>query len=187
MKTILAFAAILTLSHAQISCDVNSVMVSGNADVKVEPNIATLEMTVQATALRTSEALNEMNQMVTRAFQVFRAQGIPEDDYSTSNLRFSPQYDYSNGQSVLIGQQASQSLSVTIRNIDTDNENGVAELITALAESVKGIEIENVSFDQSDKTLGVKQARREAYNSALKKAEQLARLSNREVSRVKRI
>ena len=121
MKTILAFAAILTLSHAQISCDVNSVMVSGNADVKVEPNIATLEMTVQATALRTSEALNEMNQMVTRAFQVFRAQGIPEDDYSTSNLRFSPQYDYSNGQSVLIGQQASQSLSVTIRNIDTDN------------------------------------------------------------------
>ena len=54
MKTILAIAAIVVLCHAQINCDLNSVIVSGNADVRVEPNIATLEMTVQATATKTS-------------------------------------------------------------------------------------------------------------------------------------
>ena len=59
--------------------------------------------------------------MVARAFEVFNAQKIPKDDYSTSNLRFSPQYDYSSGRSVLIGQQASQSLSVKIRKIDKNN------------------------------------------------------------------
>lgn len=42
MKAILVLAVIVVLCHSQISCDLNSVVVSGNADVKVKPNIATL-------------------------------------------------------------------------------------------------------------------------------------------------
>lgn len=42
-------------------------------------------------------------------------------------------------------------------------------------------------FDQSNKNLGVLQARKAAYNAALAKAEQLAKLSNRRISKVKRI
>ena len=58
MKAIILFAIIFVVSYAQTTCDLNSVVVTGNAEVRVEPNIAIMEINVKALAKQTSQALN---------------------------------------------------------------------------------------------------------------------------------
>jgi uncharacterized protein YggE len=68
----------------------------------------------------TSDALSGMNQKVAQVLAVLAERNIPEDDYSTSGFRISPQYTYINNVRVLTGQQASQSLTVKIRDLTQD-------------------------------------------------------------------
>lgn len=55
------------------------------------------------------------------------------------------------------------------------------------ASAIGDIVVEGVSFDQSDRTLGVKDARKAAFEAARKKAQQYAKLSGLRLARVLRI
>ena len=76
-------------------------------------------------------------------------------------------------------------MSVKIRNLSADGE-AVGKLIDA-ASKIDGLVVNGVTFDQSDRTLGVKQARKAAFEAAKAKAEQLARLGDIRLRRVSRI
>jgi len=85
----------------------------------------------------------------------------------------------------LVGQSASQTLNVKIRSI-TDDGAAIGRLIDA-ASKIDGITVNGVNFDQSDRTLGVRQARKAAYDAAKAKADQYAALTGQRIRRVKRI
>lgn len=94
-------------------------------------------------------------------------------------------YEYRNNENVLVGQKASQTLSVKIRDITADGA-AIGRLIDAAAK-IDGLLVNGVTFDQSDRTLGVKQARKAAFEAAKKKADEYAALSGLRVRRVLRI
>lgn len=76
-------------------------------------------------------------------------------------------------------------MSVKIRDITADGA-AIGRLIDA-ASRVDGLIVNGVTFDQSDKTLGVRRARQAAFNAAKKKADEYAALSELRVRRVARI
>lgn len=94
-------------------------------------------------------------------------------------------YEYRNNENVLVGQKASQTLSVKIRDIAADGA-AIGRLIDAAAK-IDGLLVNGVTFDQSDRTLGVKQARKAAYEAARKKALEYAALSGLRLRKVARI
>jgi len=59
-------------------------------------------------------------------------------------------------------------LNVKIRNITADGA-AIGRLIDA-ASKIDGIIVNGVTFDQSNRTLGVRQARKAAFDAAKKKA-----------------
>ena len=122
-----------------------------------------------------------MNQL----FDIIRRQNIDKKDYSTSSLSLSQVYEYQNGQNVLVGQRASQTLSVKIRSLTADGA-AIGKLIDA-ASKIDGIIVNGVTFDQTDRTLGVQQARKAAFDAAKRKADEYASLSGLRVRGVSRI
>lgn len=184
-QKLILVALLFSATLCQSCCNLNTIKVSGNAEVKVAPDHATIEIGAESTERTTSEALNSLNTKIDQLISIIVAQGVAEGDYSTSSLRLSQVYDFQNGENILTGQKASQTLSVKIRDI-TDDGAAIGALIDE-ASRIDGLVINGVTFDQSNNTLGVKDARKAAFDAAKKKADEYAALSGLRVRRVTRI
>lgn len=156
MKTqVVVLLSILSVAtFCQTCCDQNTIKVSGNADVKVKPDYATIEIGAEAQDRTTSAALRLLNAKIDQIIQIIKAQGISDKDYSTSSLRLNQVYEYRNNENVLVGQKASQTFSVKIRDITADGA-AIGKLIDAVSQ-IDSIIVNGVTFDQSDRTLGLK-------------------------------
>lgn len=187
MKTqVVVLLSILSVAtFCQTCCDQNTIKVSGNADAKVKPDYATIEIGAEAQDRTTSAALRLLNAKIDQIIQIIKAQGISDKDYSTSSLRLNQVYEYRNSENVLIGQKASQTFSVKIRDITADGA-AIGKLIDAVSK-IDSIIVNGVTFDQSDRTLGLKEARKAAFESAKQKADEYAALSGLRIRKVVRI
>jgi uncharacterized protein YggE len=116
---------------------------------------------------------------------VLQTAGLPLANYTTSSINLYPQYDYSNSTTVLVGQQATQSLKVTLGNLNT-NRNTLSQLATSLG-SINNITITDFSFENSDTALAHRQARLAAVNDARSKASQYISLSGRRLGSVRKV
>ncbi len=87
-----------------------------------------------------------------------------------------------NGRSEIIGQQASQSLTIRIRGLDAKGQK-VATLVDALAQ-VDGLNLDSVTFDIYDKTKLQSESRAAAYKDAKQKAEDYASFAGLTLGRV---
>lgn len=177
--------ALVSVAVAQECCGLNKIIVTGNAEIKVKPDYATIEIGAEAQEKTTSAALQSLNKKIDALLKIIKAQGIADKDYSTSSLRLTQAYDYQNGENTLVGQKASQTFSVKIRDITADGAS-IGKLIDA-ASAIDGIIVNGVTFDQSDRTLGVKQARKAAYDAAKKKADEYSELTGQRSRRAVRI
>lgn len=96
----------LTLSQPNC-CQVNTISTTGNGQVNVAPDIATISVGVSETAATTIAALSKANAKISQLTTLLASSSIPTTDYSTSSISINPQYDYTNGSAVLTGQSAS--------------------------------------------------------------------------------
>ncbi len=162
----------------------NTISVSGQAEVYGSPDIARISFEVRKEAVRAAEAQTQVNEGVASALSAVRALGIEEKDIKTQNYSSYPKYEYraappvanpsggvyypTPGRQVLIGYEASQSVVVTVRNLDNVNA-----LLQALGTAdVTNLQGPNFAIDDED---GLKaEARKEAINKARAKAKVLA-------------
>lgn len=175
MKVFIVLALLTISTFAQQCCNDNTISVSGNGEVKVKPDFATITVNVEDTQPTTSAALSNVNSKIDEIISILRRNNIDTKDYSTSSFNIRPQYDFSSGERILTGQTASQGLTVTIRSLDASG-SVIGTLVRAFGQ-INGVQINGVRFDQSDKTLGLKQARKAAYDAAQAKAQEYAKLS----------
>lgn len=90
-----------------------------------------------------------------------------------------------NGKSQVVGQQATQSLAITVLGLDSKGQK-VGTLVDALSQ-VNGINIDSVSFDVFNKTSLQNQARTAAFNNAKSKASDYATFAGLNLGRVLKI
>lgn len=150
----------------------NSISVEGEGKVYVKPDTAIFTASVSETATTSSEALQNTNKKIATIVGALIALGIKPEDIQTSQLNISTEYDYLQSSRKLIGQTATISLTVKVRNIGEDASKA-AQAIDEVSK-VQNVTIGYITFDLEDKASAFTQARELAFSKAKQKAEDLA-------------
>ena len=170
MRKSLLIVSIAMFTLLPLSAESGKISVTGSAEISVRPDMATF--TVTATAIRdtTDEARIAVSSMINKAAGILEADfGIPSEDISTTYISAYPEYRWNEGEQVLIGQKANESISVTVHDIEA-----LGDIYTKLM-GINGIEISDVSLDKEDKSAELEKARIDAVLDARTKAETYAK------------
>lgn len=188
MKTAILSALFFTLlvsTHCYSCCDANTLAIQGAATVQVAPDLATFTVSASGYGATSLAALSNLNKLITQASAVLQGAGLPTSNYTTSSINLYPQYNYTDSLTILIGQQASQSLQVTVGNLNL-NKNKLGQLATSLA-AINNLTVSGFSFQNSNTTAAYRQARLAAVSDAKSKATQYVALSNRRLGNVRKV
>lgn len=162
----------------------NTIAVAGEGEVLASPDIATISFSVQEEAATVSEAQDKASKKTERVLAALKNVGIPVKDIKTENYSSYPKYEWQEGtvscmglncppprpgKQVIVGYEVSQSVVVTVRNIE-NTDNVVAALGKAEVSNMYG---PNFAIDKEDDLKA--EARKLAIEKARAKAEVLAR------------
>ena len=103
------------------------IVVSGEGESTVAPDMAILSLTVMREAKSAREALDADNDAMASVIAAMKSAGIAERDLQTAGIQISPRYNYSNKpdgsqQADLVGYQVTNTLSVRVHDIDKTGE-----------------------------------------------------------------
>ncbi|MCH8234627.1 MAG: SIMPL domain-containing protein [Chloroflexi bacterium] len=156
------------------------IAVSGRGTVAVDPDIAILSLRVEARETTVSEARQVAATAMESARAALTGAGVAEDDIVTRNFSIQPQFTFVErdsalgkyGESVIIGYIVSNSVEVTIRDLDN-----VGTVIDEISEAAGDeVRINGISFGLDNPALYGDTARDLAARDAHGKAELYARI-----------
>ncbi len=166
--------------------EMNIITVTGHGEVQAVPDIAKFYFTITKEAKTVKEAQDMVAVVEKGAIDALKELGVLEKDIQTANTNFYPKYEYqspggtrlacnqwgcppSAGKQVVIGYEASESITVKVR--DTDKSGDIQQALGTLG--VTNLNGPDFSIDDEE-ALKVS-ARREAIDNAKEKARMLAK------------
>ena len=152
------------------------IWVSGQGEVQATPDIAVINLGVQAQAPTVAEAQSQATQAMQSVMTALEAAGIPEKDIRTTsyNIWQQSRWDPDKQEEYVIGYEVSNSIAVTIREVAD-----AGEIIDSVAKAGgDNIRMNGIRFEVEDPSAYVDQAREKAVADAKKKAQQLADLAD---------
>ncbi|MDQ0423310.1 uncharacterized protein YggE [Peteryoungia aggregata LMG 23059] len=161
-----------------------TIMVSGEGEATVAPDMAVISLAVVRDADTASEALSANSAAMTEVLAALKAQGIAEKDLQTTEFSIQPKYkqdtrtDGSYEAPVIVGYTVSNGLTVRVREL--------AKLGTIIDESVKlGVnQGGGISFTNDDPEATIEAARKQAVEKAAAKAKTLTDAAGVKLGRV---
>ncbi|MEL7691092.1 SIMPL domain-containing protein [Citromicrobium bathyomarinum] len=144
-----------------------------NEQVEVEPDTVKISAGVTNEAMTAQEALSQNSVQMRQVIDRLRKLGIPERDIQTTRINLGARFDYDQQaqRQVFRGYQASNQVSVTLR--DTEEVGAVLDaLVQAGATDING-----PSFSVADDTAAKAEARRRAMERARAMALDYARVA----------
>lgn len=169
---LLAFLAIAAPAAADDSVRPGQISLVGQGQVSAAPDMARVTSGVVTQAKTARDALDANTAAMTQLVDVLKQADIAEKDIQTSGFSVQPQYVYSdkrdeNGYTPpprIVGYQVTNSVTVVVRKLD-DLGAVLDKAVTVGANSISGI-----SFDVSDTSAILDEARKQAVADALAKA-----------------
>lgn len=160
------------------------IVVSGQGDASVAPDLAIVNLSVAETAKTAREALDINNSAMTAVTKSLKDQGIADRDMQTSGLSIQPQYSYPQNEDgspklpILNGYTVTNGLTVRVRDL--------AKLGVILDQSVTaGVnQGGDIRFTNDDPEKALENARTEAVKNATAKAKTLADAAGVKLGRV---
>lgn len=166
---ILLVLSLLFTSCSTLDKGERTIMVSGRAEIEVQPDMATFSLSVTERADTTKEAQESVNIKISKVIDILMSEyNIDRNDIKTTYMNISPEYSWQDGKQNLVGQKANQSVEITIRDIS---------ILSAIFDSitrVSGISISNISLDSTQRESYLSQARKEAVENARERANDYA-------------
>jgi len=149
----------------------HTISVTGTGRVVISPDVADLRVGVSVTKPTVRIARETAAEAMTQVVAALKKLGIADADIQTTILSLQPIYDYSTNSNPpkLTGYQLSNSVSVTVRNLDKVGD-AIDNALAAGATSFDG-----VTFRVDDPAKAEAQAREAAMAQAKSKAETLAK------------
>ncbi len=147
---------------------VRQISVTGHGEVYVIPDVAYINIGVQNTAETVTEVLNQNTDQAQGIRTALAALGVADLDIQTSSFSIypMPQYDET-GQMTGTLYQASNTVYVTVRDLSK-----LGEILDAVVRSGANT-INGISFDATDTTEAVAEARQQAVEDAQSQAQEL--------------
>jgi len=182
----LALAAALALPVAAVAAEPGPpphIVVSGEGEATVAPDLALISLSVMREAKTAREAMDANNDAMAAVIAAMKAFGIEERDLQTAGIQINPRYNYTNKsdgsqEAELVAYQVTNTLSVRLRDIDKAGE--VLDKAVTLGVNQGG----NITFSNEDPAATVTQARKKAVADAVAKAKTLAEAAGVGLGRV---
>lgn len=167
--------------------NLSSIVVEGKGEVQAVPDIATVTFSIRKEGKTVKEAQDEVSKVEKLALDSLKTNNVADKDVKTSNASFYPKYEYKydypklapctieygcppqNGKNVIVGYEASESITVKVRNVDT-----VGKVMQDLG-TVGVSDLNGPNFAIDDEETLKTEARAKAIDDAKSKAEVLAK------------
>lgn len=177
LRAALAALALPAFAHgaalAQDRQPTPRVIVSGQGESSIRPDMAVLTLGVSREAATAREALDANNEAMAAVIAAMKAEGVADRDLQTANFQISPIYVYpkqgeDNQPPKISGYQVSNSLSVRVRDIARIGP--VLDKAVTLGVNQGG----GIAFTNDDPSSALTEARTRAVKDAMAKAKTLA-------------
>jgi uncharacterized protein YggE len=159
------------------------ITVQGVGKVTGTPDTLVLTLSVAKTAGDVTSAMNGLASTMSAVQNSLKAGHVADADQKTSGLGVGPEYDYSGNKRALTGYQATENLTVTLR----DTKTAGAVISAAAAAGGDATQISGLSTDLQNNSGPLNQARDAAFNDAKNKATQYAKSAGRSLGPVVRV
>ncbi len=145
-----------------------SISVSAEGTAVAQNDIATVDMGVTKNAASAADAQSTAIEHMNALTSAMKELGIAPEDLQTSSYDVYPQYDYDQSPAVITGYEASQTLTVKIR------QNELVNTVLGKAAELGATNISGLRFETDDDTDALNEARKEAIAKARAQAEATA-------------
>ncbi|HEY6633410.1 MAG TPA: SIMPL domain-containing protein [Rhizobiaceae bacterium] len=159
------------------------IVVTGEGEAAVAPDMALLSLTVMREAKTAREALDANNSAMAGVIEALKLLGIADRDLQTAGLQIMPRYNYTNEpdgtqEAELVAYQVSNTLSVRVRDLAKTGE--VIDKAVSLGVNQGG----NIVFTNDDPSATITEARKRAVAEATAKARTLAEAAGVQIGRI---
>jgi uncharacterized protein YggE len=159
------------------------IVVSGEGEAAVAPDMALLSLSVMREAKTAREALDDNNAAMAEVIEAIKLFGVADRDLQTAGLQIMPRYNYTNKpdgtqEAELIAYQVTNSLSVRVRDLVKTGE--ILDRAVSLGVNQGG----NIVFANDDPSAVITEARKKAVAEATAKARTLAEAAGVTLGRI---
>jgi uncharacterized protein len=159
------------------------ILVTGEGESSVAPDMALISLTVMREAKTAREALDAANTAMAAVIAAMKSSGIADRDLQTGGLQISPRYNFTNRpdgsqDAELVAYQVSNTLSLRVRDLEKTGE--VVDKAVSLGVNQGG----NISFANEDSSKALTDARKLAVADAMQKAKTLSEAAGVQIGRV---
>jgi uncharacterized protein YggE len=159
------------------------IVVSGEGEAAVAPDMALLSLSVMREAKTAREALDDNNAAMAEVIEAIKLFGVADRDLQTAGLQIMPRYNYTNKpdgtqEAELIAYQVTNSLSVRVRDLVKTGE--ILDKAVSLGVNQGG----NIVFANDDPSAVITEARKKAVAEATAKARTLAEAAGVNLGRI---
>lgn len=144
------------------------ITVTGNGQVAVEPDVATIQIEVSTVNEQVSVAQEKNAEIMNEVIQSILQLGVARENIRTVFYTVSPQYDYIDGKQIFKGYEVNNSISVKL----TDMQQIGTVIDTAVANGAN--QVSNIQFNVEDESIYKQQAIDNALKDAQLKATTIA-------------
>lgn len=167
------------ISAPALAQEPSRISVVGEGTVSATPDRMTVDVGVQLVRSSSRDAMQAASARARNIIRALGRAGVAERDIQTRQIAVQPQYDYRDGRQTLRGYQATNLLTVNVRDLDNAGRILDAAVNAAEDEAI----VYGVRFDVANDEQLLRRAREAAWRDALADAEHLARLARVELGR----
>lgn len=142
--------------------------VDGTGIVKLEPDIAVVNLGVETIGKEVWSAQEENSRLSTAMVQAINRMGIDKKDIGTANYSISPEYDFIEGKQVFRGYRVINTYNITIRDLKE-----VGQIIDVAVKNGAN-KINDINFTISNPSPFINRALSLAVKDAFEKAQTIA-------------
>ena len=155
------------------------ISVSGEGKVTVTPDVANIQLGIQAQASTVADAQSQATKAMNDVMTALTANGVAQKDIQTQyyNIQQTTTWDNNKQEQIVTGYQINNVVSIKVRGVDTDATRAgtVIDAVTLAGGDLT--RINSIQFTVDDPTADYDQARDKAMADAKDTATQLAKLA----------
>lgn len=151
------------------------IYVEGSAELEVEPDVMNFSLSIQTVDLDLAKAKADVDGRSRLLVETVKKFGIKAEDIATTALNIRPEYEYRENQRVLIGNQVSRQVDITLRDLKKYPDMMKALVDAKISETI------NTNLTLADRKSVEEKVQASAMKDARDRAERLAKSQGKSV------
>jgi uncharacterized protein YggE len=159
------FVLFIQPSFAESLPGVPHIIVTGEHEIRVTPDILTLSLSISETGSEVAKARDSIEMRSKKLIASLETLGIAKEDINSAQLKITPHYNWNNSAQIYVGTEVSRTVEVTLRDLSHYDE-----LIRAII-NARVAQIHSSRLSSSNEKKIREEALRGAISDGMEKAE----------------